>query len=158
MNKVKSIIAAVVVSLSLSACMTDGVGVKQGVGALGGAAAGGLAGAQLGKGKGKLAFTALGVLGGAFLGSEIGSSLDKADRLAAEQAAEKALAAPVGKTISWSNPNTGVRGEATTVREGRDPAGAYCREYTTTIYVGGKPSEGVGRACHNPDGSWRVVS
>jgi outer membrane lipoprotein SlyB len=41
------------------------------VGTLGGAAAGGLAGNQFGKGKGNIAMTALGVVGGAFAGREV---------------------------------------------------------------------------------------
>ncbi len=35
----------------------------------------------------------------------------------------------------------------------------YCREYTKTITVGGKPQEqGYGTACMQPDGSWEIVS
>lgn len=34
----------------------------------------------------------------------------------------------------------------------------YCREYTRTIYVGGKPQEGYGTACLQPDGSWQIVN
>jgi len=40
-------------------------------GTLGGAAAGGLAGNQFGKGKGNMAMTALGIVGGAFAGREV---------------------------------------------------------------------------------------
>jgi len=40
-------------------------------GTLGGAAAGGLAGNQFGKGKGNIAMTALGIVGGAFAGREV---------------------------------------------------------------------------------------
>jgi hypothetical protein len=36
--------------------------------------------------------------------------------------------------------------------------GAYCREYTGTIYVGGRPEQGYGTACLQPDGSWQVIS
>lgn len=35
---------------------------------------------------------------------------------------------------------------------------AYCREYTTTAYVNGRPVETYGTACRQPDGSWRIVS
>jgi hypothetical protein len=34
----------------------------------------------------------------------------------------------------------------------------YCREYTGTIYVGGRAQQGYGTACLQPDGSWQVVS
>lgn len=33
-----------------------------------------------------------------------------------------------------------------------------CREYTRTIYVGGRPQQGYGTACLQPDGSWQVVN
>ncbi|MEQ8398496.1 hypothetical protein [Thalassobaculum sp.] len=38
------------------------------------------------------------------------------------------------------------------------PPQAYCREYTTTAYVNGRPVESYGTACRQPDGSWRIVS
>lgn len=34
----------------------------------------------------------------------------------------------------------------------------YCREYTRTIYVGGKPQQGYGTACQQADGSWKIIS
>ena len=37
-------------------------------------------------------------------------------------------------------------------------ADQHCREYTRTIYVGGQAQEGVGKACLQRDGSWRIVS
>jgi surface antigen len=33
-----------------------------------------------------------------------------------------------------------------------------CREYTSTITVAGQPSQQVGTACQQPDGSWRIVN
>lgn len=38
------------------------------------------------------------------------------------------------------------------------PSRAYCREYTTTVNVNGRPVETFGTACMQPDGSWRIVS
>ena len=35
--------------------------------------------------------------------------------------------------------------------------GAYCREYQQEIVVGGRVQQGYGRACRQPDGSWKVV-
>ncbi|MEA1674294.1 hypothetical protein [Nitrospirillum sp. BR 11163] len=35
---------------------------------------------------------------------------------------------------------------------------ANCREYTSTITVAGRPSQQVGTACQQPDGSWRIVN
>lgn len=39
----------------------------------------------------------------------------------------------------------------------QDVSESYCREYTKDITVGGKEVEGYGRACRQPDGSWRIV-
>lgn len=38
------------------------------------------------------------------------------------------------------------------------PPRAYCREYTSTVLVNGRPVESYGTACLQPDGSWRIVS
>jgi hypothetical protein len=35
---------------------------------------------------------------------------------------------------------------------------AYCREFTATATVDGKPQETIGTACQQPDGRWRIVS
>jgi surface antigen len=32
-----------------------------------------------------------------------------------------------------------------------------CREFTQTVIIGGQPQRGVGRACQQPDGSWRIA-
>lgn len=38
-----------------------------------------------------------------------------------------------------------------------DGAGRYCREYQTTVTVGGAAQPGFGTACLMPDGQWRIV-
>ena len=38
------------------------------------------------------------------------------------------------------------------------PPQAYCREYTSTVRVNGRPVQSFGTACLQPDGSWRIVS
>lgn len=38
-----------------------------------------------------------------------------------------------------------------------DSLGRTCREYQTTVSVGGAPQPAYGTACLQPDGSWRVV-
>ena len=144
-------------SLLATAGCAEGVGTKQGVGTLGGAAAGGLAGAQIGKGTGQLAATAGGVLLGALLGNEVGKSLDRADQSYATHAADRAYSAPIGEQIHWENPQSGNSGTVTPTREGRTANGQYCREFNQTIYVGGRAEQATGRACQQPDGSWKIV-
>lgn len=156
----KKIIAAVmaVTMMALTACQSmDGVGTKQGVGALGGAVAGGVLGSQIGGGKGKLWATGAGAVLGALVGSEIGKSLDSADRAQMSQANMKANSVPLGESISWNNPDTGNYGTVTPIRDGSTKSGSYCREYQQTITVGGKTEKAYGTACQGSDGQWRIV-
>ena len=113
---------AAVLSLGmLPGCVTD-QGNKQVMGSLLGAGVGGFAGSKIGGGKGQLAATAAGVVLSGLLGNSIGQSLDKADQAYAYKAQSTALNAPVGQTISWSNPDSGNRGSVTPTRVGQDVA------------------------------------
>lgn len=147
------------VALVLAGCAGENpYGQKQTFGTLIGAAAGGLAGSQIGRGKGQLAATAVGTLLGAFAGNAVGRSLDRADRVYASQAEQRALETlPSGSAAEWSNPDTGNYGVVEPTRTYQTPQGAYCREYQHTVYIGGKPQEAYGRACRQPDGSWQIV-
>ena len=145
-------------ALILVGCTSD-AGEKQTVGTILGGVGGAVAGAQFGSGGGRLAMTALGTLLGAYLGSEIGTSLDKADQAHAQRAETQAHNAPIGETIQWNNPDSGHSGSVTPVRDGTDSAsGQYCREYQTTVTVGGETQDAFGTACQQPDGSWKIVS
>jgi surface antigen len=149
---------AIALTGALSGCANDR-GPKETIGTLGGAAAGGIIGSNIGRGKGNTAAIIVGTLLGAYAGNEIGKSLDRADRLEIERAESRAHSAPVGQTISWNNPQSGHSGSVTPVRDGTDrTTGAYCREYQSTIVVGGKTEQGYGTACRQPDGSWKVVN
>jgi len=154
----KKIVPLMVVVALASACTADGIGPKQGFGTLGGAAAGGLLGAQIGGGTGKLAATAAGTLLGAFLGSEVGSSLDRADQQYANRAVQNAYAAPIGSQIVWNNPESGNSGVIVPTRDGYQPGtNAYCREYSQTVTVDGRTQQAYGQACQQPDGTWKIV-
>lgn len=156
--KKNSILALLLVAgLALSGCETLG-GNKQTVGTLGGAAAGGLLGSQVGGGSGRLYAVGIGTLLGALVGSEVGRSLDKADMVYAQRANQQAHSAPIGKSIAWNNPETGNSGSVTPTRDGYADSGEYCREYQQTIYVGGQQETGYGTACRQPDGTWKIVN
>ena len=153
----KVMAVATLLAVATGCAQQDQYGDKQTLGTLGGAALGGLLGAQFGSGKGKLATTAIGVLIGALAGSEVGKSLDRADRLAANEAINKAHDAPIGETIAWRNPDSGNSGTVTTTREGTSESGQYCREFQQSITVGGQTEQGYGIACRQPDGTWRIM-
>lgn len=163
--KTKLMTLALLATLSLGACAqpgeqnTWGMGNKQTVGTLGGAALGGLAGNQLGQGRGKAWMTGVGAVLGAFAGSSIGKSLDQADRMYAEQAWNRAYTAPIGQSVRWNNPDSGHYGTVTPVREGRSTtSGGTCREYKQSIFIDGQAQTAVGTACQNADGTWAMVN
>ncbi len=159
MQKILSAIIASVALLGLVACQsTNDWGTKQTIGTGAGALGGGLLGSQVGKGSGRLWATGAGVLLGGLLGSEIGKSLDSADKAALNTASTQAYTAPIGKQISWNNPQSGNSGTVVPVREGTDTSGAYCREFQQTIVVGGQSQKAYGQACRAPDGQWQIVN
>ena len=155
--KVRTLIAAGAIALTTAGCLgSTGIGTKQAVGGLGGAALGGFLGSQFGSGTGQLAFTAAGAVLGGLAGSEIGRSLDENDRREAARANQLAQRAPIGQTIAWNNPDSGNYGSVTPTRDGTTSSGAYCREFQQTVTVGGRAQSGYGTACRQPDGSWEV--
>ena len=160
MKLAKTAVAAAL-ALSLAGCQANSAEdlfTKENVGTVLGGITGAVIGAQFGKGSGQVAAAAAGTLIGAFVGREVGRSLSRADQAAANHAQTQAQTAPVGQPISWSNPESGNSGTVTPTRDGKDASGNQCREYRTTVTVGGKQEEAYGTACRQPDGSWRVVN
>lgn len=149
--------AMLAASLSLGACQDMQNNPKTNAGTLLGGVGGAVVGAQFGQGTGRVAATAAGALIGAFLGNQVGQSLDRADRMYAQRAEQQAYAAPIGETIHWNNPDSGNSGTFTPVNDGRASSGAYCREYQSTINIGGREERAYGTACQQPDGSWKIV-
>lgn len=135
-----------------------GYGNKSAAGTLLGGVVGGLAGSRFGGGTGKLVAVGVGTLLGAALGNAAGQSMDRADMMYAQQAAGQAYMAPTGATVQWNNPQTGNWGSYTPTRDGTGPYGELCREFQTSIVVGGQLQQGYGTACRQADGSWRMVS
>jgi surface antigen len=148
------------VAASLAGCASDPYAPNQNAGAVAGAVAGGTLGAVLGgRGAGsRLAGAAIGAAAGGLLGSAIGASMDEQDRQRAYAAEMQALesGAP-GAPIGWRSDHTAYYG---TVVPGPyyERRGARCREYSHTIYVGGRPEIARGTACRSPDGTWAPVS
>ncbi|PYM47238.1 MAG: hypothetical protein DME14_15865 [Candidatus Rokuibacteriota bacterium] len=57
-----------------------------------------------------------------------------------------------------TNPDNGHTGTVTPVRTYQASSGGDCREYETTVTVGGKLERGYGTACRQSDGSWHVAN
>lgn len=126
---------------------------KQILGAGAGAALGGWAGSGIGNGTGQLAATAGGVLLGALLGGTIGGGLDDIDRQNANMALAQSMA--TNRPTQWQG-NQGA-GVIQPTRDIQTASGQFCREFRHTIMVGPQKKQGVGTACLNPDGTWRIV-
>jgi surface antigen len=62
------------------------------------------------------------------------------------------------ESSDWVNPDTGDSGGVTPVRTFANEQGQPCREFVSTIIIGGQEQQGYGTACRQPDGSWQIVS
>jgi surface antigen len=123
------------------------------VGSALGAAAGGLLGSQFGHGSGKTTMTVVGVLGGALAGGAIGRSMQPVDQACVNQTLEHGQ---TGQTVAWQNPDDGSTYQVTPTRSYEDN-GTNCREYTTTGIIDGQQQQILGRACRQPDGTWKQM-
>ncbi len=116
-----------------------------------GAAAGGLLGAALFHGQGSI----IGILGGALVGGVIGNAvgqhMDARDRANMAQAV---TTTPVGEETTWSNNDATYTVRPTRQYHRNDE---YCREFQTTIVIGGKIHKAYGTACRQPDGQWKII-
>lgn len=137
-------------ALFLNAC---GEINNEGVATVSGGVVGGLLGSQFGGGSGKVAAAAGGALLGALLGGKIGQYMDKQDQMEVQHALETA---PMGKSISWKNPDSGNQFDIKPTRTYYD-AERPCREYTTTAIIAGKKEQIFGRACRQADGTWKIA-
>jgi surface antigen len=169
----KNMLAMSMVALLATSCAQNGQGgfgansgggiggtgiSKSMVGGLAGAVGGAAVGSNIGKGRGNIAAIAIGTLLGAGLGSEIGASLDRADMSYYNRTSQMALeTAQPGQALPWQNPQSGNSGTITPSNYYQANNGAYCREYNQTINVGGQVSQGYGKACRQPDGTWQIV-
>ncbi|MEQ8506867.1 MAG: RT0821/Lpp0805 family surface protein [Rhodospirillales bacterium] len=154
-------VAALMGVVMLGGCVTNGngTGMKQGAGTLIGAGLGGLVGSKVGGGRGQLAAVAAGALLGGFMGNEVGASLDRADQMYQQRAQSSALNKADWQPVSWSNPDSGNHGTITPTRTiQHSGTGQICREYQTTVTVGGREQQGYGTACQTADGDWRISS
>jgi surface antigen len=144
-------------ALAVSGCAGEQYGQKETGGAIGGAVLGGFAGSLIGSGTGQLVSAGIGTLIGALLGSEAGRSLDRSDQVYHRQAVEQVHWDTIGETAQWRDDRTGASGSVTSIRQGYDRTGRYCREYRQIITVSDRNETTYGTACLQPDGAWRIM-
>ena len=150
----KSMMAALLAGAVLAGCQSAGTGET--LGTLGGAAAGGVIGAQFGSGSGQLAATAAGTLLGAFAGNQLGAQFDQPDYYASNSAGQQAFNS--GQPTTWTSPQSGYYGQVQPTGGSYYQNGRECRNFSQTVYIQGQPTAANGVACRNPDGSWSVVN
>ena len=128
----------------------------QGLGSIVGA----IVGYNLGKGHKDQGWAiGLGALYGAAIGANIGRQLDERDKELANEAFQDSLEnKKVGAVSSWNNPDTGHTGTTTPTRTYTADSGNPCREFTTTVLIGGEEQQGYGTACRQTDGSWKIIN
>ena len=143
MNKIMIASLCGLFSLSLVGCDTM---TKQDVGTVTGGTIGALLGSQIGHGSGRHVAIAAGAITGALIGGQIGKTMDRQDQQQVYYALEN------NRSRSWTNPNTGNQYTVTPTS-----SSGYCREYTTTGVINGQQQKMYGKACRQPDGSWKVV-
>ncbi len=65
---------------------------------------------------------------------------------------------PANEVAQWVNPDTGHSGSVVPLQTYTNEAGQPCREFVTTIVIGGREEQGFGTACRQADGSWQIVA
>ena len=63
---------------------------------------------------------------------------------------------PIGQQASWTNTKSNRTYVVRPVKNYRS-GNRYCREFQTRIKVAGKWQQGYGRACRQPDGTWKII-
>lgn len=153
----KKVIAIAVSSLLMVGCANTHTKQDTGAG-LGALLGGGLAYGLGQYSSNKEIWTVLGIALGAIIGSNIGQQLDERDKMLAGMAMQRSLEyAPDNQMNTWKNPNTGNSGTVVPMSTVVNNNGTPCREFTTTIFVGGKQEQGYGTACRQSDGNWKIV-
>jgi len=162
----RKLVSAIALVTALGACSQTGstqpgqFGMNNTTGGtLIGAGLGGLLGSQFGGGSGKALATVGGVIAGGLIGHSIGTQLDRADQTAMQRTTQTALeTGQPSQPLPWANQQSGHSGVVTPGPYYQTSGGQYCREFQQTITVGGETQQGYGRACRQPDGTWKIMN
>lgn len=128
-------------------------------GVLVGALIGGLIGNNVGNDGRRGGSTLAGVIIGGVVGGALTRDMNCEDRSYAYRTYYDGFnSGRPGSLYRWRNPGNDHRGDLRIGNYYDDPAGFRCTTFTQTIYIDGRPREGRGRACRQPDGSWAIVN
>jgi surface antigen len=149
----KTLTACIVgtIAINLAGCANWS---KQDTGVAVGAGTGAALGGLLFHGDSTIPAMIIGGVAGGLIGGSIGRSMDEQDRANMSRAI---TTTPVNQTASWTNTTTHTTYQVTPVRNYKTTTNRYCREYQTTVIVGGEAKKAYGTACRQPDGQWKIV-
>jgi surface antigen len=127
-------------------------------GVIAGALIGGLLGNAATRGNARTPATVAGIIVGGALGAGLTRNLDCEDRSYSYKAYYDAFnAGRPNQEYAWRNPRNDRRGVVRIGAYYNDPDGFRCTTFSQTIYIAGRPQEGRGRACQQPNGTWAIV-
>ncbi len=138
----------------LSACDNQQIGTI--AGSVGGAAAGRAIG---GDGTGGYVGLIIGAIAGGYLGGKVAEWMTNKDKQQMSTTTTKALEqGKAGQTYSWTNPESGNKGNVTPAQSFRNQDGSTCRDFSSKVSSAqGQNANGAGMACKQADGTWRIV-
>ena len=129
---------------------------KKILGAVGGAAIGGLIGRSIDGGKHHEAGTILGAAGGAYAGQAIAGSLTSCDRYLQDEAAVRAVR--TGHEQTWSNQDSGNTGTVKRAQSFVDSQGRECNTIiTNTAEHNDSDKSDTIILCKNDNGNWEKM-
>ncbi len=158
----KTFSAIFAASLFLAACSATDQDANRKIGATAGTVIGAVIGSKVGgsfnDGGGKIMGASLGAIFGSLIGKEIAKTMSDTDMERADTTAQDTMeTANTGQTVQWSNPDSGNSGTYKPTGDARLVDGKDCRDFDSSIIIDGKEQTAIGRACRQPDGSWKIV-
>lgn len=152
MNK----IIILLISITMSSTVLTGCEsmTKEDSGQILGGIIGAAVGSRIGKGRGRTAAIVVGAIAGSMIGKKLGKHMDEKDRKKTAHMLERN---PTGQSAQWTNPDTGYQYTATPTRTYKAKTGRPCREFTMDANIGGRMEQVYGKACRQPDGSWKII-
>ncbi len=64
---------------------------------------------------------------------------------------------PNHRAVDWVNPASGLSGSTVPLRTYRTSYGQICREYLSTVQLGGATQQAFGTACQQSAGNWKIA-
>lgn len=127
---------------------------REAIGTVLGGAVGGAIGSTVGKDDNRTVAIIIGTVLGAVVGNRIGKAMDDTDRACIGHALELA---EDRKTVTWSNPESGLNYQVTPVR-GFTADGLKCREYILSVSGKSVNETRNEQACNAGNGKWEAYT